>query len=104
MKHIHTFESFINEAYKQIPYNVKIAGKYEVMIDGKTLNATVAGFERQNDDSDSLYLMDSDELKPMYGSFIVKNSDMFKLQKGTKVNAKTSKGDKDIKIKRIGDL
>ena len=104
MKHIPTFDQFITEAYKSIPYNVKIAGKYEVMIDGKKENTTVAGFERQNDDSDSLYLMDSDPLKPTIGGFIVKNSDMFKLEKGTTVKAVTSKSNQDVKIKRIGNL
>ena len=24
MKHIHTFEQFVNEAYKQVPYNKKV--------------------------------------------------------------------------------
>ena len=100
-------ESVVKESYKQIPYNVKVAGKYEVLV-GRypTVSATVtvAGFERQNDDSDSLYLDDSDEFKPMFGGFIVKNSDMKKLEKGITVNAVTSKDNKDAKITRIGDL
>jgi len=104
MKHIHTFENFVTEAYKNIPYNVKIAGKYEITIDSKIETTSVAGFERQNDDSDSLYFMDDDKLRDSIGSLIVKNSDMPKLQKGTVVTATTSKGDKIVKIKRIGDL
>jgi len=47
----------------------------------------VAGFERHDDSNDSLYLMDDDKSKPIFGSFIVKNSDMPKLQKGIIVNA-----------------
>jgi hypothetical protein len=104
MKHIPSFNEFITEAYKQVGPLVKIAGKYEVIIGGNKENITVAGFERQNDDSDSLYLMDSDKLKPIIGSLIVKNSDMFKLEKGTTVKAITSKGNQDVKIKRIGNL
>jgi hypothetical protein len=96
MKHLKTFERFLNEAYKPIPYNVKISGKYEITV--------VAGFERQDSDNDSLYLMDSDPLRSTIGSLIVKNSDMFKLEKGTKVNATTTKGGKSVKIKRVGDL
>lgn len=94
----------VNESYKNIPYNVKIAGEYEIMINGKKEFTKVAGFERQNDDSDSLYLMDEDPLKKSLGSFIVKNKDMFKLEKGTTVKAVTTKTGEDIKIKRIGNL
>lgn len=104
MKHIHTFENFITEAYKNIPYNVKISGEYEITIDGKTVVTKVAGFERQNDDSDSLYLMDNDPLKAEHGSFIVKNSDMPKLQKSTVVKAVCSKHNSPATLKRIGDL
>ena len=104
MKSIHTFEEFLNEAYKAIPYNVKISGKYEIAINGKTVNTSVAGFERESDDSDSLYLMDSDPLKAEHGSFIVKNSDMPKLQKGTLVKAVCSKHSTPATLKRIGDL
>lgn len=94
----------VSESYKNIPYNVKIAGEYEIMINGKKEFTRVAGFERQNDDSDSLYLMDEDPLKKSLGSFIVKNKDMFKLEKGTTVKAVTTKTSEDIKIKRIGNL
>jgi hypothetical protein len=104
MKHIHTFENFVTEAYKNIPYNVKISGEYEIFIDGKTVVTKVAGFERENDDSDSLYLMDNDPLKADHGSFIVKNSDMPKLQKGTVVKATCSKHGMPATLKRIGDL
>jgi DNA-directed RNA polymerase beta subunit len=108
MKHIHTFESFMNEntneAYKQVPYNVKIAGKYEITINGEAVKTSIAGFERENDDSDSLYLMDEDPLKAEHGSFIVKNSDMPKLQKGTVVKAMCSNHGVPATLKRIGDL
>lgn len=104
MKHVKLYEDFIAEAYKNIPYNVKISGKYEITINGKTVNTSIAGFERENDDSDSLYLMDNDPLKAEHGSFIVKNSDMSKLQKGTVVKAVCSKHNIPAKLKRIGDL
>lgn len=94
----------VSESYKNIPYNVKIAGEYEIMINGKKEFTRVAGFERLNDDSDMLYLMDEDPLKNSLGSFIVKNKDMFKLEKGTTVKAVTTKTHEDIKIKRIGNL
>jgi len=104
MKHIHTFESFMSEAYKQVPYDVKIAGKYEITIDSKVVQTSVAGFERQSDDSDALYFMDNDPLRDSIGSLVVKNSDMPKLQKGTVVNATGTKNGKVVKIKRVGDL
>lgn len=104
MKHLHTFKDFINEAYKQVPYNVKIAGEYEITINGLNFITRVAGFERQNDDSDVLYLMDNDMLKAEHGGFIVKNSDMPKLQKGTVVKAVCSKHNTPVMLKRIGDL
>ena len=47
MKHIHTFEQFVNEAYKQVPYNKKVAGKYEVTCGSKKTEVEVAGFERE---------------------------------------------------------
>jgi hypothetical protein len=104
MKYIKLYEDFINKAYKDIPHNVKIAGKYEITIDGKTVSTSVAGFERENDDSDSLYFMDEDKLRDTIGTLIVKNSDMPKLQKGTTVKAIGSKNNKEVKIKRIGDI
>jgi len=102
MKHIKLFEDFINEAYKRP--ETKVAGKYEITI-GKNsaITTNIAGFERDGDTTDSLYLMDDDKLKETVGSFIVKNSDMTKLEKGVTVKAKTAKGE-DAKIKRIGDL
>lgn len=104
MKHIQTFSNFLNEAYKQIPYNVKISGEYEITINSKIITTKVAGFERQGDDSDLLYLMDSDPLKDEHGGFIVKNSDMPKLSKGTLVKAVCSKHGIPATLKRIGDL
>ena len=129
MKHIHTYESFINESrtkisddiiryaksltpnngaiaesYKPVPSTMKIAGKFEIEIKGKKIETLIAGFERENDDSDSLYLMDSDPLKDEHGSFIVKNSDMPKLSKGKEVDGKCSKHGIPVKLKRIGDL
>lgn len=92
------------EAYTSVPYNVKIAGEYEVIVGQKPKAIVrVAGFERENDDSDALYLMDDDKLKSTLGSFIVKNSDMRKLEKGVYVKVQTTKGE-EAKIKRIGDL
>lgn len=92
----------LDEAYKRP--TTKIAGVYDVIV-GKNpaVKTKVAGFERQDDTNDSLYLMDDDKLKLTVGTFIVKNSDMPKLEKGTQVTCKTSNGD-DAKIKRVGDL
>jgi hypothetical protein len=104
MKHIRTFENFLNEAYRNIPGNVKISGQYEITIGSKIETTQVAGFERQDDDNDSLYFMDEDPLRDTLGSLIVKNSDMFKLERGTVIKAKTTKDNKEVKIKRIGDL
>ena len=99
-----TIYESLDEAYKQVPYNVKISGQYEISINSKVVKTSIAGFERENDDSDSLYLMDNDPLKAEHGSFIVKNSDMPKLEKGTVVNAVCSKHSTPATLKRIGDL
>ena len=106
MKYVPSFESFVNEAYKEIPYNMKISGKFSVKVGNDSpIEMLIAGFERNDDASDSLYFMDTDDDKKVkWGSFIVKNSDMPKLSKGQEVKASTSKGDLPVKLKRIGDL
>ena len=104
MKHIKTFDNFLNEAYRNIPATMKIAGKYEITIGSKTELTQVAGFERQDDVNDSLYLMDDDPLKTEHGSFVVKNSDMPKLSKGMSVKGACSKHDTPVSLKRVGDL
>lgn len=103
MKHIKLFEDFINEAYKQVPYNVKIAGVYKVDDGDAKFTVKIAGFERQGDDTDALYLMDSDPHKTSLGSLIVKNKDMISLSKGKSVYAQTITNN-DIMITRISDL
>lgn len=107
MKKIPTFDDFINESYKRPSPTTKIAGEYRVTW-GKypSLDAMIkiAGFERENDDSDSLYLMDDDKHKSLIGSLIVKNKDMSKLEKGIEVKAKTSIGDQEAIIRRVSDL
>jgi hypothetical protein len=110
MKHIHTFTSFVNEsvdeAYKQVPATMKISGKFVIKV-GTEQNDTIliAGFERNDDTTDSLYMMDSDDdKKAKWGSFIVKNSDMPNISKGKDVWGKTSKGNLPVKLIRIGDL
>jgi hypothetical protein len=104
MKHIQTFESFLSEAYKRPSPTTKISGEFEITIDSKVVKTKVAGFERENDDSDSLYFMDGDELRDTIGTLIVKNNVMTRLSKGEVVTALSSKSGKKLKIKRIGDL
>jgi len=104
MKHLHTFESFLNEAYRNIPGNMKISGKFSITVGNDSFETLIAGFERDGDDTDSLYLMDEDEARVKYGSFIVKNSDMPKLSKGQEVMGITTIGNKQAKLKRIEDL
>ena len=101
MKHIHTFESFVNESYRQVPYNKKVTGVYEVTCGSKKSTVEVAGFEREGDDTDSLYLMDSDPMKPEWGGLIVKNSDTPKLEKGGFIQATISKTKEACKIRQI---
>lgn len=96
-------ESNTNEAYKQVPYNVKIAGVYKVDIDDAECTVRVAGFERQGDDTDALYLMDSDPYKSLLGSLIVKNKDMFSLPKGKTIKAHSTTNN-DVTITRLRDL
>jgi hypothetical protein len=104
MKHLKTFESFLTESYKRPSPTTKISGEFEITIDSKVVKTRVAGFERENDDSDALYFMDGDELRDTIGSLIVKNNVMTKLSKGEVVTAVSSKGGKKLKIKRTGDL
>lgn len=97
----------IQEAYKDIPYNMKIAGVYEVDINHPIVDAAVvriAGFERQGDDTDALYFMDNDPYKSEFGNLIVKNKDMFTLSKGKSVSAYSTKTNEKFKIKRLRDL
>lgn len=82
----------------------KVSGKYEIEINGKTEKTDIAGFERHGDDTDSLYFMNSDKLKNEFGSIIIQNKDIHKLERGAKISGKTSKGNLDVKLKRIGDL
>jgi hypothetical protein len=103
MKKVKLFEDFINEAYKQVPYNVKIAGVYKVDIDDAECTVKVAGFERQGDDTDALYLMDTDPYKSLLGSLIVKNKDMFSLPKGKTVKAHSTTNN-NVTITRLRDL
>jgi hypothetical protein len=100
MKHVKLFEEFVTE-YNRVAYNIKISGKYELSIDSKKYNISVAGFERQGDDTDGLYLMDSDPQKDMIGSIIVKNKDMVKMSKGTSVNIVTSKNNIKGTLKKL---
>jgi hypothetical protein len=90
MKKVKLFEEFISE-YKKVSYDAKITGEYELSIGAKKYNINVAGSEREGDETDSLYLMDSDPQKDIIGSVIVKNSDMIKMSKGTKIDVSTSK-------------
>jgi hypothetical protein len=90
MKKVKLFEEFISE-YKNVAYDTQISGEYELVIGAKKYNINVAGFEREGDKTDSLYLMDNDPQKEIIGSVIVKNSDMIKMSKGTKIDVSTSK-------------
>lgn len=101
MKHIHTFKSFLSEAYTPVAYNKKVTGVYEVTCGSKKTEVKVAGFEREGDDTDSLYLMDSDPMKPEWGGLIVKNSDTHKLEKGGIIQATISKTKEACKIRQI---
>ena len=56
MKHVQTFENFLNEAYKRIPSDMKISGKFEITINGKTHTTKIAGFERVKYIDKILYL------------------------------------------------
>ena len=96
-------ESNTDEAYKQVPYNVKISGVYKVDIDDAECTVRVAGFERQSDDYDALYLMDSDPYKSLLGSLIVKNKDMFSLPKGKTIKAHSTTNN-NVTITRLRDL
>jgi hypothetical protein len=102
----HVFESFLNEAYKPVPPTMKISGKFTIKVgNDNPFEMLIAGFERNDDTTDSLYFMDTDDDKRIkWGSFVVKNADMPKLSKGQEVKATTSKGNLPVKLKRIGDL
>jgi hypothetical protein len=90
MKKVKLFEEFISE-YKKVSYDAKITGEYELSIGTKKYNINVAGSEREGDETDGLYLMDNDPQRDIIGSVIVKNSDMLKMSKGTKIDVSTSK-------------
>jgi len=99
MKKVKLFKEFVSE-YRNVAYDTQIPGEYELVIGANKYSINVAGFEREGDKTDSLYLMDNDPRKDIIGSVIVKNSDMKRLSKGETVSAKTSKGE-EAKITRI---
>jgi hypothetical protein len=89
--------------YVSVPMDVKITGIYEFKTKDQVRTLMVNGFERQNDDSDSLYLDDEDKNKPEIGSVIVKNSAMRKMAKGNPVTAITSRSNEKGTLTRIKD-
>lgn len=89
--------------YVKVPGDVKITGIYEFKTKDKVRTLMVNGFERENDDSDSLYLDDEDENKSEIGSVIVKNSAMRKMAKGNPVTAITSRSKEKGTLTRIKD-
>jgi hypothetical protein len=95
MSYIQTFESF-NESYKKLPYDAKIMGTYILNIEDEDTHITIAGYERNDDNTDSLVLMDTEdnfkeEFKAKHGSINVNNNDMIQMIKGKKVKIATSK-------------
>ena len=93
----------VNKTYKRAPYDKKVTGVYEVLCGSKRAKVSVAGFEREGDDTDLLYLMDDDAMKPEWGGFIVNNSILPKLERGGIHKAETSKTKESCKIRQIKD-
>ena len=111
MKHIQDFDGFLNEYgtfyknYRQVGSTTKIAGKYAGVYKNKTYQFQIAGFEREDEDHDSLYFLDSEPLKKDWGTITVPNEDMVQLSKGQPVTRATiKKTGESILLRRIGDF
>lgn len=111
MKHIQDFENFLNEygsfhkRYRSIGSTTKIAGKYVGIYNNKEYQFQIAGFEREDDENDSLYFLDSEPLKKDWGTITVPNEDMVQLSKGQLVRRATiKKTGETVWLRRIGDF
>jgi hypothetical protein len=111
MKHIQDFESFLNEygsfykRYRNVGSTTKIAGKYVGEYKNKSYQFQIAGFEREDEDHDSLYFLDSEPLKKDWGTITVPNEDMVQLSKGQPIfTATIKKTGETILLRRIGDF
>ena len=90
--------------YTRPGMDVKTTGVYDFAVKDGVYEITVVGFERQGDDTDSLYFDDSNtKQKDALGSIIIKNSAWKNLSKGKTVMATSSKGMKG-RLTRIKGL
>lgn len=88
-----TFE-FAKGGYTRPAYDLKTTGDYEFRTNsGSTYEFTVAGFEREGDDTDSLYFDDLDSTsKRDLGTIVIKNNAWKKLASGQTIRAISSTG------------
>ena len=84
--------------YKRPNYNLETSGKYEFSTSRGNFIIESYGFERATEKEDSLQIQN--ELRPILGSILIKNSAWNNLSKGKTVQAQSSKGLKG-KLKKL---
>ena len=107
MKHIHTFEQFVNETtVARITPGSKItsvSGKFIVTIDGKKYETEFDGFEKEGNVLNLLYVMDEDPLKAKCGTLSINKTDQGKLQNYGTVKGTCSTDGKEVTLKKLND-
>jgi hypothetical protein len=81
-------------------FNVPLTGYYSFKTKDKEYMLNVAGFEKHNNDSDNLYLMDSDKSKAEIGGIIIKRASLRSLIHGNAIEARSSKTNIVGKLKK----
>jgi hypothetical protein len=91
--------------YVRPSYDTRVSGKYDFKTNtGLGYELLVVGYERKNDDSDSLYFDDLESTaKKELGSIIIKNNSWKNLSKGQPIVAISETGIKG-RLTRIGNL
>jgi hypothetical protein len=104
-KYAHGGSMYAGGGYIRPSYDTKVSGKYDFKTNtGVGYEIAVVGFERKNDDSDSLYFDDSESTaKRELGSITIKNSSWKNLSKGKTIIATSDTGING-KLTRIGNL
>lgn len=104
-KYAHGGSMYAGGGYIRPSYDTKVSGKYDFKTNtGVGYEIAVVGFERKNDDSDSLYFDDSESTaKKELGSIIIKNNSWKNLSKGKTIIATSGTGING-KLTRIGNL
>jgi hypothetical protein len=104
-KYAHGGSMYAGGGYVRPSYDTRVSGKYDFKTNtGLGYELLVVGYERKNDDSDSLYFDDLESTaKKELGSIIIKNNSWKNLSKGQPILAISETGIKG-RLTRVGNL